>query len=605
MYKNLHEFIDRLEREGELLRIKATVNQELEISEITDRMSKSEGGGKATLFEQSGTNFPVITNMMGSERRICLALGIERLEELTERVDALLNELSSPKSSMWEKLQTLPKLAEMAQWLPSRSSSKGECQEVILQGKDIDLNKLPILKCWNEDGGRFVTLPMVNTIDPESGRRNVGMYRMQQLDKATTALHWHIHKTGARHYESYKRRGERMPVSVALGGDPAYTYAATAPMPDNMDEYLLAGFLRRRKVKLVKSVTNDIYVPSDCDFVLEGYVDPSEEKIVEGPFGDHTGFYSLTDLYPKFHITAITHRRGAIYPATIVGVPPEEDAYIAMATERIFLSPMRFALQPELRDMTMPTAGTAHNIAMVSIEKRYEGQAQKVIQSMWGAGQMMFNKYLIVTNHTTDIRDNESMAALLRGVDLTRSVVRSEGVLDVLDHATATNGYGGKLALNLTQTEPTERSTSEVISPNIDGVKQDLRAVEQWSTLLLFAPHDIDMSASSRSTGVKFIAIFDSAAETMSDYDLLWLAAANSDPRRDVTITESGVMIVDARSKRPKAKGHPERFPNVVTATSETIKLVDERWAEYNIGAKIESPSRHYRSLLLSNKEDW
>ncbi|MFI3269120.1 MAG: menaquinone biosynthesis decarboxylase [Rikenellaceae bacterium] len=606
MYRNLEDFIDRLEQEGELLRIKTVVNQELEIAEITDRVSKSEGGGKALLFEQSGTAFPVITNMMGSQRRICLALGIERLEELTERVDALLGELSTPKSSIWEKMMMLPKLVEMSQWLPTSSSSRGECQEVVLQGDDIDLDRLPILKCWNEDGGRFVTLPMVNTIDPESGRRNVGMYRMQQLDRQTTALHWHIHKTGARHYETYKRLGKRMPVSVALGGDPAYTYAATAPMPDNMDEYLLAGFLRRRKVKLVKSLTNDIYVPSDCDFVIEGYVDPSEAKIVEGPFGDHTGFYSLQDLYPKFHITAITHRRGAIYPATIVGVPPEEDAYIAMATERIFLSPMRFALQPELRDMTMPPAGTAHNIAMVSIEKRYEGQGDKVIQSMWGAGQMMFNKYLVVTSHTTDIRNSAAMAALLRGVDLRQgTVVRSEGVLDVLDHATATNGFGGKLALNLTKCEPAGEISGDVTLPEIDGVKIDTRLKREWSTLLLFAPHDTELSGMDRVTGVNFVAIFDSAAEAMSDYELLWLAAANSDPRRDVTISESGVMIVDARSKRPKLKGHPERFPNVVTAIPETIELVDRRWAEYCIGELIESPSRHYRSLLLSEREDW
>ncbi len=606
MYKGLEDFIDRLEREGELLRIKTAVNQELEIAEITDRVSKSEGGGKALLFEQSGTAFPVITNMMGSERRICLALGIERLEELTERVDALLGELSTPKSSVWEKMMMLPKLVEMSQWLPTSSSSRGECQEVVLQGDDIDLSKLPILKCWNEDGGRFVTLPMVNTIDPESGRRNVGMYRMQQLDSQTTALHWHIHKTGARHYETYKRLGKRMPVSVALGGDPAYTYAATAPMPDNMDEYLLAGFLRRRKVKLVKSVTNDIYVPSDCDFVIEGYVDPSEDKIVEGPFGDHTGFYSLQDHYPKFHITAITHRRGAIYPATIVGVPPEEDAYIAMATERIFLSPMRFALQPELRDMTMPPAGTAHNIAMVSIEKRYEGQGDKVIQSMWGAGQMMFNKYLVVTAHTTDIRNSAAIAALLRGVDLLRgTVVRSEGVLDVLDHATATNGFGGKLALNLTKSEPAGEVRGAVTLPEIDGVKIDTRLKREWSTLLLFAPHDTVLSGVERVTGVNFVAIFDTAAEAMNNYELLWLAAANSDPRRDVTISKNGVMIVDARSKRPKVKGHPERFPNVVTATPETIELVDRRWAEYSIGELIESPSRHYRSLLLSEKEDW
>ncbi len=604
MYKNLQEFIVALEQAGELIRIKTAVNTELEITEITDRVSKSEGGGKAILFENSATKFPVITNMMGSERRICLALGIEKLEDLTTRIDALLREATSPKNGLMDKLRTLPMLADVAQWLPSTSSSKGECQEVILRGDDVDLSKLPILKCWAHDGGRFITLPMVNTIDPETKQRNVGMYRMQVLDERTTAMHWHLHKTGARHYDAYKQRGEKMPISVAIGGDPTYTYAATAPMPDNMDEYLLAGFLRRKKVKLVKSITNDIYVPADCDFVIEGYVDPTEEKIVEGPFGDHTGFYSLTDLYPKFHVTAITHRKGAIYPATIVGVPPQEDAYIAMATERIFLSPIRFVMQPEVRDMTMPPAGTAHNIAILSIEKRYEGQAHKVIQSMWGAGQMMFNKYLIIARHDTDIRDNSQLAALLRNVDLTKSVVRSEGVYDVLDHTTATMGFGGKLAIDLTSTYAKEQSKEPLKYKRDKELEYYEGLVDEWSTLVIFAPATLKKS-DIKLSGVNFVVIFDMAAKSSTHYDMVWLAAANTDPRRDIKITDDGVMVIDARSKEPGKKKNPTRFPNVVTATPETIELVDRRWGEYKIGEKIESPSLHYRKLLLSDKEDW
>ena len=304
---------------------------------------------------------------------------------------------------MADKLRALPLLAGMSRWFPRTVSGRGECQQVVQTGAEASLAALPILKCWPADGGRFVTLPMVNTVDPQTGVRNVGMYRMQVFDDHTTGMHWHIHKTGARHYDAWKRSGRRMPVSVALGGDPAYTYAATAPMPDNMDEYLLAGFLRRRPVKLVKCVTNDIYVPADCDFVIEGYVDPAEEKAVEGPFGDHTGFYSLEDRYPLFHVTALTRRRDAVYPATVVGIPPQEDACIAQATERIFLAPIRMALQPEIRDMTMPEAGTAHNIAVVSIDSRYAGQAVKVAQSLWGAGQMMFNKYMLVVPVMTDV----------------------------------------------------------------------------------------------------------------------------------------------------------------------------------------------------------
>ncbi|MFI3259201.1 MAG: menaquinone biosynthesis decarboxylase [Rikenellaceae bacterium] len=604
MYKNLREFINRLDQEGELLRITTPVSSELEITEITDRVSKSEGGGKALLFENTATKFPVITNMMGSERRISLALGITHPEELTLRINSLLREATSPKNSIWDKLRALPLLADVAKWLPSQSSSKGECQQVILKGDDIKLSQLPILKCWPCDGGPFVTLPMVNTLNPETGQRNVGMYRMQVLDERTTGMHWHIHKTGARHYDIYKQRGELMPISVAIGGDPAYTYAATAPMPDNMDEYLLAGFLRKSPVKLVKSITNDIYVPADCDFVIEGYVDPSEEKVVEGPFGDHTGFYSLTDLYPKFHVTAITHRRDAIYPATIVGIPPQEDAYIAMATERIFVSPIRFALQSEVQDMTMPEAGTAHNIEILSIEQRYAGQSHKVIQSMWGAGQMMFNKYLVLTDSSCDIRNNGQLAQLFRNVDLRRSVIRSEGVYDVLDHATATNGFGGKIALDLTSVG-SESSEPKKLSYKIDkGVKVSERLVAQWSTLLIFAPvgHKI---APLEISGVNFVAIFDESAEEMSPYELLWLGAANSEPRRDVEITEQGVMVIDGRSKQPNTEGNPSRFPNVVTSSLQMIELVDKRWSEYNIGELIESPSRHYQKLLLSDREDW
>ncbi|MFI3327671.1 MAG: menaquinone biosynthesis decarboxylase [Rikenellaceae bacterium] len=610
MYKNLREFIERLEREGELLRVKTEVATHFEMTEIVDRISKCEGGGKAILFEKNETKFPVIMNMMGSEKRIAMALGINRPEELTQRIDALLKEATSQKNTIWDKLKALPMLAEMAKWLPTTSSSRGECQHTILKGEEAKLSLLPILKCWGYDGGEFVTLPMVNTIDPESGARNVGMYRMQVMDDHTTGMHWHLHKTGARHYEAYKKRGEKMPVSVAIGGDPAYTFSATAPMPDNLDEYLLAGFLRNKKVKLVKSITNDIYVPADCDFVIEGYVDPMEEKVIEGPFGDHTGFYSLQDYYPKFHVTAITHRKDAVYPATIVGVPPQEDAYIAIATERIFLSPIRFVMQPEVRDMTMPPAGTAHNVAMFSIEKRYEGQGQKVIQSMWGAGQMMFNKYMIVTRHDTDIRDNDQMAALLRNVDLKRSVVRSEGVYDVLDHATATMGVGGKLALDLTITDNTYTTYSTTLS--FDAIEEKFAVrkelIEKWSTLLIFAEPGEDISELKNSVeDINFVAVFDKAAIEMNPYELLWLATANTEPKRDIEQANNakGTLIIDARSKKPGAEGNPKRFPNVVHSLPEVIDLVDKRWQEYNIGERIESPSRRYGKLVLSQKEDW
>ncbi|MFI3319737.1 MAG: menaquinone biosynthesis decarboxylase [Rikenellaceae bacterium] len=609
MYKNLRSYIDHLESCGELIRIATPASNELEITEITDRISKTKGGGKALLFKVVGSDFEVVTNIYGSERRMCMALGVDDLRSLTTRIDGLLREATAPKNSLWDKLRALPMLAQMAQWLPKRSTKRGECQEVVIKGEDVDLNKLPILKCWVNDGGKFVTLPMVHTIDPDSGVSNMGMYRMQVMDAKTTGMHWHIHKTGARHYEAYKRLGERMPVSVAIGGDPTYAYSATAPMPDNMDEYLLSGFLRQKSVTLVKCITNDIYVPADCDFVIEGYVDPAEAKVIEGPFGDHTGFYSLQDLYPLFHVTAITHRKDAIYPATIVGVPPQEDAYIAMATERIFLSPIRFVMQPEIRDMWMPEEGTAHNLALISMERRYEGQPQKVIQSLWGAGQMMFNKYLVVADSDRDIRDREVVADFMRRINLSRAVVRGEGVLDVLDHATATLGFGGKLAIDATAPNLRESVSEPKFSKTSDFEVCD-SYIKSCSSLVLFATPkaEIDLAAvvaDLHIEAINFVAIFDTkASKSMSGSDLLWLALANTDPRRDIAITD-GTMVLDCRSKVTSKPQNPKRFPNAVTSDLATIELVDRRWGEYGFKEFVDSPSRKYRDIILSEKEDW
>ena len=605
---NLQDFISKLESAGELIRIGTQVSSVYEIAELTDRQAKSAGGGKALLFEKTDKGFAVLTNMMGSERRISMALGVERPEDITVRIESLLKQVTSPKDSLSDQLKMLQLLSEVARWFPKKLKRRGECQQVVLTGDDASLDILPILKSWGCDGGRFVTLPMVNTLDPQTGIRNVGMYRMQIFDSKTTGMHWHRHKTGARHYDGYKAAGRIMPVSVAIGGDPAYTYAATAPMPDNMDEYLLAGFLRRKPVKLVKCITNDIYVPDDCDFVIEGYVDPSEPLTVEGDFGDHTGFYSLTDLYPRLHVTAITHRKDALYPATVVGVPPQEDAYISIATERIFLAPIRLVMQPEIVDMTMPVAGTSHNIAIISMSSRYKGQAAKVTQGMWSAGQMMFNKYLVLTPATTDVRNAEQLAALLRGCDPKSATIRGEGIYDVLDHATATCGFGGKLALNLTEnsTARTPSVTEHIALP--EGVTMRTDLVDMWSTLLLFADNsaDIDLTTIARQAGVEcnFIALFDTRAAEFGAEDLLWIAAANTDPKRDIALTDS-TLTIDARAKVPGAENNPARFPNVVTSTEDVIELVDSRWEEYGIGEFITSPSRKYRKLLLSDKAEW
>ena len=612
----LREFISKLESKGELIRVKAEVSPKFEICEITDRISKMEGGGKAILFENTGTDYPVLMNMMGSDRRMAMALGVDDLNEISERIDNLLKGAISPKNNLWDKLKMLPLLKDVAKWFPHKSSERGECQEVVWRGEEARLSRLPILTLWGCDGGPFITLPMVATVDPESGIPNLGMYRMQIFDDKTTGMHWHRHKTGARHYDAYKRLGRRMPVSVAIGGDPAYIYSATAPMPDNMDEMLLAGMLRQKPVKLVKCITNDLYVPADCDFVLEGYVDPAEELTVEGPFGDHTGFYSLTDLYPKFHIEAITSRRDAIYPATIVGVPPMEDAYIAKATERIFLAPIRLAVQPEVEDLYMPMEGTAHNIALVSIHKRYLGQPNKVAQGLWGAGQMMFNKYLVITPAETDLRSKEAMFKLLRGLNPHRNLIWSEGILDVLDHATATTGYGSKLAIDLTEIDP-ESASKQFSAPRTakpyGGVEYfNTEFTEELGLLLLFAEREwhekIDVEGYLREnniTNIKFVALFDNGAvSSMRPSDLLWLAAANTGPKRDISIADD-TIIIDARSKRPGYGDNPPRFPNVVTSTPDVIRMVSERWSEYGIGEFVESPSRRYRKLWLSDEAQW
>ena len=584
-----------------------------EIAEITDRVSKTPGGGKALLFENTGTEFPVLTNMFGSARRMALALGVGSLGELSERVDGLLRQAMAPRPSFADKLRALPLLAGMSRWFPRTVSGRGECQQVVRTGAEASLAALPILKCWPADGGRFVTLPMVNTVDPQTGVRNVGMYRMQLFDDRTTGMHWHIHKTGARHYEAWKRAGRRMPVSVALGGDPAYTYAATAPMPDNMDEYLLAGFLRRRPVKLVKCVTNDIYVPADCDFVIEGYVDPAEEKGCRRPLRRPYGVLFARRPLSAFPRHGPHAAADAVYPATVVGIPPQEDACIAQATERIFLAPIRMALQPEVRDMTMPEAGTAHNIAVVSIDSRYAGQAVKVAQALWGAGQMMFNKYMFVVPAATDVRDTDALARLVRNLDPLRDIVRSEGILDVLDHATATPGFGGKIALNATAhgagggcANPQEPATRVPADPHgvsracvpqrmtqYPGLVTGRRTAGSPSSGRLPLRPARKMGRGGRirrtgrrsagSAGVKYLAVFDPAASELTAAELLWLAAANTDPRRDVR-TEGAALVIDARSKRPGAGRNPGRFPNVVTASEATVALVDRRWPEYGLG---------------------
>ncbi|MCS6904308.1 MAG: menaquinone biosynthesis decarboxylase, partial [Bacteroidia bacterium] len=453
-YKNLQHFIDTLEAAGELKRIKTFVDPVLEITEVVDRVTKNNG--PALLFENTGTSFPLLINAMGSYRRMCLALGVEHMDTLTREIEGLFKELTSPKDSIIEKLKMLPKLGKIASWMPKVLSGKGECQEVIMSEPDV--TKLPVMKCWPEDGGRFITLPIIHTKDPETGIRNVGMYRMQVFGPRLTAIHWHLHKVSRRHFDVYRKLGKKMPVAVALGGDPVYTYAATAPLPDGIDEYILAGFIRKKRVELVRCITQpEIEVPADADIVIEGYVDPNEEFIYEGPFGDHTGFYSLPDYYPRFHITAITHKKNAIYPSTIVGIPPQEDAWIGKATERIFLAPIKMTMVPEIVDMDLPIEGVFHNLAIVQIRKTYPGQALKVMHSLWGAGQMMFTKMMIVVDEHVKIQDYAALARYVsENVDPQQDIIISQGPTDVLDHSCSKMAFGGKLGIDATRKFPEE-----------------------------------------------------------------------------------------------------------------------------------------------------
>jgi 4-hydroxy-3-polyprenylbenzoate decarboxylase len=446
MYKDLNDFLGRLEMERELARIAEAVDPELEICAVTDRVSKSPGGGPGLLFERpTGYDIPVALNLFGSMKRICLALGVAQLDDLAAEIE----DLTTPKvpAGMLDALKMLPTVNRLRDLMP-KTVADAPCQEVVK--RDGTLDEFPILKCWPEDGGRYITLPLVFTKDAESGARNIGTYRMQVFDGRSTGMHWQRHKGGAQHYRVAERLKKRMPVSVALGPDPALAYAATAPMPEGLDELMLAGFLRRERVELVKCVTNDLEVPANSQIVLEGYVEPGERRR-EGPFGDHTGFYSHPDDYPVFHLTCITHRRRPVYLTTVVGIPPMEDYYLGIASERIFLPLIRKTL-PEIVDMHFPAAGIFHNIVLVSIDKRYPGHARKIMNAFWGLGQLMFSKTILVVDKDVDVQ-NEAEVAWIVGThyDPERDIQFTRGPMDDLEDASDLPAYGSKMGIDATR----------------------------------------------------------------------------------------------------------------------------------------------------------
>jgi 4-hydroxy-3-polyprenylbenzoate decarboxylase len=482
-YRSFRSFLDALEKAGELQRVAIPVDTDLLIAEWADREMKSPGGGKALLFEQpivdgKKSEFPVAINTMGSRRRMTLALQVADIEDVAREIQLILK--AKPPTDLREGWNLLKQGIHLLHARP-KSVRDGACQEVVqildtgfsmLDEKgntaknpesnikhpasgSFSLRDLPILKCWPKDGGRFITLANVHTRDPETGARNVGIYRMQVFDRHTTGMHWQLHKVGARHGKRYYERRERMPVAVTLGGDPVYTFAATAPLPDGLDELLFAGFLRRKSIELVRCKTIDLEVPADVDFVLEGYVQPDEMRL-EGPFGDHTGFYTAIEEYPVFHVTAITHRRDAIYPTTIVGIPPMEDYYIGDACVRILLPVFKMNF-PEIVDMTLPPEGVFHNLVFVSIRKQYPYQAFKVMHGLWGMGQMMFSKYIVAVDDDCDVHNtSEVLFRLCANTDPARDTTVIKNPSDSLDHAPSQQNIGSHMGFDATRKLPGE-----------------------------------------------------------------------------------------------------------------------------------------------------
>jgi 4-hydroxy-3-polyprenylbenzoate decarboxylase len=463
-YRSFRHFLETLEQAGELTRVADPVDTNLLIAEWADREMKSSAGGKALLFEQpivdgKVSTFPVAINTMGSRKRIAMALGRESIDEIAQEIQLILK--AKPPTDLREGWSLLKQGIHLLHARP-KNVREAACQEIVHKiesdaGRtdDFSLRDLPILKCWPKDGGRFITLPNVHTRDPETGARNVGVYRMQVFDERTTAMHWQVHKVGARHGKRYYERNERMPVAVTLGGDPALSFAATAPLPDGLDEILFAGFLRRKSIEMVKCKTIDLEVPADVDLVLEGYVQPGEMR-PEGPFGDHTGYYTAVEDYPVFHLTTITHRRDAVYPTTIVGIPPMEDFYIGDAVVRIFLPVFKMNF-PELVDMTLPAEGVFHNLVFVSIRKQYPYQAFKVMHGLWGMGQMMFSKYIVVVDEDCDVHNtSEVLFRLCANTDPARDTTVIKNPSDSLDHAPSEQNIGSHMGFDATRKLPGE-----------------------------------------------------------------------------------------------------------------------------------------------------
>jgi 4-hydroxy-3-polyprenylbenzoate decarboxylase len=605
-YPSLREFIADLDRAGQLIRIREKVSPILEITEITDRVCKSKDGGKALLFERvEGFSTPVLINAFGSWKRMNMALGVKHLDELQERIAGLAT--MTPPKDFFGKVDFYKNLVHLKN-IPPKIVSQAPCQDIVYTGDSIDLDKFPILKCWPQDAGRFITLPIVFTKSLHTGKRNAGMYRLQVYDKKTTGMHWQIHKDGSHYYQEYRQAQKRMEVAVAIGADPAVIYASTAPLPRHVDEMLLAGFIRKKRVELVKCKTVDLHVPATAEIVLEGYVNPTETRI-EGPFGDHTGYYSLEDHYPVFHLTAITTRENPIYATTIVGKPPMEDCYLGKATERLFLPLLKTQI-PELIDMNLPWEGVFHNCVVASIEKLYPLQARKVMSAMWGLGQMSFSKMIALTDPAVDLTSMSAVTIeLLNKVNLEHDVFITEGILDVLDHSSPTPLYGGKVGIDATTKihgEPSfsthEKNAYFDADPErlLNALQQNASQITALSIPFKYVKNPLaiigyrktepggrlaeliqGIEKTEMANPIKVFLIIDDCY-SVHDYSTAgWKFFNNADSRRDFHF-RNGRLFLDA-TKKFRGDGHDRKWPDDLEMDSSIKQLVDTKWNRLGI----------------------
>jgi len=601
-YADLRDFITRLEAEGELVRITAPVSPHLEITEITDRVSKGPAAqNKALLFENvEGSTMPVLINAFGSARRMALALGVEQLDAVRDNLARIIDpKLPQGMGEMMKRGSELLGVLRSIGFGPSMAR-RAPCQEIVITDQP-SLDLLPLLTCWPDDGGPYITLPQVITRDPATGQRNVGMYRLQKYDRQTLGMHWQRHKGGADHErEARALKKDKIPCAVVLGGDPAQMWCASAPLPPGIDEYLLASWLRGKPVPFVKAITQDIEVPANAEIVIEGYVDPNEHRL-EGPFGDHTGFYTPPDLFPVFHVTAITHRRGAIYPATVVGQPPMEDYRMGKATERLFVPLLQLFLG-EVTDYAMPAEGVFHNLIVLSLKPRFPGHTQKVMYGVWGLGLMMLSKAVVIVDEDVNVHDPEAVAAaVLANVDARRDLTVVDGPVDQLDHAAIRDSYGGKVGIDATR-KP-DRAPFSV--PSVPAGSLDDLLGDRWHS-----PRDgvivIGVDKTRQNVRALFDAVWqiapdahlialDARANIRSRSEVAWRALGNVDWRRDLVIPSGpvdhfapadgprGPFGIDATAKG-SAAGPPRGWPQENVMSAAIKALVDQKWPGYGVG---------------------